>query len=248
MYLCKYFVTMSLRFKILCICLLLAITLNAQHNRPTLLQPTVASLNLRGNPTQMVVVQRYETGNDLNFQETYLFDSLGNLTEYRKRGFGGEKVTTYPLTIEAVSVNRQYKFDYDGDVLELRQFDLRGRLVASTHYIYARGGNLVQSIEYSYNADSGAVTKRTVSDYDKNERLRTVRQYAADELLLMEEFRKYDRRGNLTKRSQTFYNEMEKETTVEKREYTFDRRGNWIVCRYSLNGKSIYSIEREIKY
>lgn len=220
----------------------------AQHNRMTLLQPTCQSHNLRDNPRKVVVVQCYASGNDNNFQETYLFDSKGNLTEYRKRGFGGENVTTYPLTLSDLERNRKYKFDYDGDVLELRQFDLRGRLIATTHCIYVRGGNLVQSIEYTYDADSGNVTKRTVSDYDKNERLKTVRQYSADELLLWEECRKYDRRGNLTKRVQTFYNDNEKETTVEKRTYTFDRHGNWTSCRYFLNGHEMYSIDREIQY
>jgi hypothetical protein len=222
--------------------------LSAQHNKAQLLQPTCASHNLRDNPRQMVVVQRYQSGNDNNFQETYLFDSLGKLTEYRKRGFGGEKVTAYPLTLEALSVNRQYKFDYDGDVLELRQFDLRGRLIATTHCIYGRGGNLVQSVEYTYHADSGAVVKRTVSDYDKKERLKTVRQYTSDELLLWEEHRQYDRRGNLIKRTQTFYNGNEKETTVEKRSYSFDSHGNWILCRYSLNGTPMYSISRSLTY
>lgn len=234
--------------KFLLICLLIANSLFAQHNRATLLQPTCESYNLCGKPRQMVVVQHYQSGNDNNFQETYLFDSVGKLTEYRKRGFGGVKVTAYPLTLEAISVNRQYKFDYDGDVLELRQFDLMGRLIATTHCIYARGGNLVQSIEYSYDADSGAVIKRTVSDYDKHERLNAVRQYTADELLLWEETRKYDRRGNLVRRIQTFYNDTDKETTVEKRTYTFDRHGNWTLCRYSLNGREMYSIEREIIY
>lgn len=248
MYLCKYFVTMSLKYKLLLICVLLANTLCAQHNRSVLLQPTCESYNLRSNPSRVVVVQRYSSGNDNNFQETFLFDSVGNLTQYRKRGFGGEKVTNYPLSIDDVSQNRQYKFDYDGDVLELRQFDLRGRLIATTHCIYARGGNLVQSIEYTYDVDSGIVTKRTVSDYDKHERLKSVHQYSADELLLWNENRKYDRRGNLVRRIQTFYNDTDKETTVEKRDYTFDRHGNWTSCRYSLNGNAMYSIEREIEY
>ena len=223
-------------------------SVEAQHNRMTLLQPTCQSHNLSDNPRQVVVLQRYASGNDNNFQETYLFDSKGNLTEYRKRGFGGERVTSYPLTLEVLSTNRQYKFDYDGDVLELRQFDLRKRLIATTHYIYARGGNLVQSVEYTYDADSGNVTKRTVSDYDKKERVKTVRQYTADELLLWEESRKYDRRGNLVKRVQTFYNDNDKETSVEKRQYRYDSHDNWTLCRYSLNGREMYSIERKITY
>ena len=233
---------------VLMFCMLFATPLSAQLNRMTLLQPTTASHNLRDKPVKVVVIQRYASGNDNNLQETYLFDTRGNLTEYRKRGFGGEKVTNYPLSLENISKNRQYKFDYDGDVLELRQFDLRGRLIASTHCIYARGGNLVQSIEYTYDADSNVVIKRTVSQYDNRERLKSVSQYSADELLLWEESRRYDRRGNLTKRTQTFYNDNEKTVTVEKRSYTYDSHGNWITCRYSLNGREMYSIERQITY
>lgn len=228
--------------------LLMAAPLSAQHNRATLLQPTCESHNLCDNPREVVVVQRYASGNDNNFQETYLFDDKGNLSEYRKRGFGGEKVTSYPLSLNDLEQGRKYKFDYDGDVLEFRQYDLRGRLISTTHYIYVRGGNLSQSVEYTYDADSGVVTKRTVSEYDKQERLKKVRQYSADELLLLEECRKYDRRGNLVKRVQTFYNDTEKETTVEKRQYSYDSHGNWTVCRYILNGREMYSIERKITY
>ena len=223
-------------------------SVEAQHNRMTLLQPTYASLNLRDNPRQVVVIQRYVSGNDNNFQETYSFDGKGNLTEYRKRGFGGEKVTSYPLTLSDLEKNKKYIFDYDGDVLELRQFDLKGRLISTMHYIYARGGNLAQSVEYTYDADSGNVVKRTVSDYDKREQLKTVRQYTADELLLWEEFRKYDRHGNMTKRVQTFYSDNDKETTVEKRTYSYDSHGNWTSCRYTFNGREIYTIDRTITY
>ena len=223
-------------------------SVEAQHNRMTLLQPTCASLNLRDNPRQVVVIQRYVSGNDNNFQETYSFDGKGNLTEYRKRGFGGEKVTSYPLTLSDLEKNKKYIFDYDGDVLELRQFDLKGRLISTTHYIYARGGNLAQNVEYAYDADSGMVSKRTVSDYDKREQLKTVRQYTADELLLWEEFRKYDRHGNMTKRVQTFYSDNDKETTVEKRTYSYDSHGNWTSCRYTFNGREIYTIDRTITY
>ena len=220
----------------------------AQHTRQALTQPDYDSYNLLSWPRKITVVQHYASGQDINFQETYLFDSVGNLTEYRKRGFGGERATRYPLTLEEISQNRQYTFDYDGDVVELRQYDLRGRLTSSTHCIYSDGGNLSQSIEYTYDADSGIVTRRTVSVYDKKERLASINQYTADELLLWSERRKYDRRGNLVRRTQTFYNDDEVQTTVECRSYTYDRRGNWTQCRYTLNGKQMYTIERTIEY
>lgn len=225
----------------------------AQHTMQSLMRPDYDDYNLKAWPRQMTVVQRYESGNDNNFQETYLFDSTGCLTEYRKRGFSGEQVTHYPLVITDSGGwgrmgSRLYKFDYDGDVLELRQFDRRGRLSSSTHFIYADGGNLAMSVEYAYDSDSGVVTKRTVSVYDRHERLVTIEQYTADELLLWRESRKYDRRGNLIRRVQTFYNDEETETTVEKRSYSYDRFGNWTQCRYFMNGKAMYFIERDIDY
>ena len=176
----------------------------AQHNRQELVQPNYDSYNLRFWPKEMTVVQKYDKGNDITFQEVYRFDSVGNLTEYRKQGFGGEKVTHYPLTMEDVSRNKLYVFDYDGDVLEMRQFNLKGE--------------------------------------------KKVDQYTADELLLWSEKRKYDRHGNLEKRTQTFFSDDEKEVTVEKRIYTYDRHRNWTQCLYILNGKQMYTIERKIVY
>ena len=227
---------------------LFAGSLWAQHNRQGLMQPNYDDYNLKFWVRQMTVVHKYPSGNDINFQETYRFDSVGNLVEYRKRGFGGEQVTRYPLTLEQISTKRKYTFDYDGDVVELLQYDMRGTLYSSTHCIYGKAGKLVMSIEYSYSADSAKVTKRTVSEYDRNERLATVRQYTADELLLWSEKRKYDRRGNLVKRVQTFYNDDNTESTVERRTYTFDSHGNWLECKYSLNGKEMYTIIRSFDY
>lgn len=225
-----------------------AATVSAQHNRQSLLQPDYDDYNLKHWVRQMTVVQEYSDGNDINFQEVYSFDSVGKLAEYRKQGFGGESVIVYPLTVEALSRNCRYTFDYDGDVLELRRFDLKGRLLSSTHYIYAEGGDLIQTVEYAYAADSGVVTKRTVSCYDRKERLVSIDQYSADELILMAEKRKYDRHGNLIQRRQTFYEDNEEMATMEKRKYTYDAHGNWIQCCYSLDGKEIYTIKRHMVY
>lgn len=233
--------------------LLSPVALLAQHSRQSLTQPDYDDYNLRFWPRQVTVVQKYDSGDDNNFQETYSFDSVGRLTEYRKRGFGGERVTLYPLAMSEsdgwwIKESEYFHFDYDGDLLESHQYDLKGRLYSSTHYIYAEGGNLVMTIEYIYDLDSGVVAKRTVSSYDKKERLVSVCQYTADELLLVSEKRKYDRRGNLVKRVRTFYNDEEVIVNTEKRVYTYDRHGNWIHCRYFLNGKQEYTLERTIYY
>ena len=124
----------------------------------------------------MTVVQRYATGMDINFQETYLFDSVGDLAEYRKRGFGGQNITKYPLP--QLDPQKRYDFDYDGDILRVMEFDMKGRLASSTHYIYGSGGNLVQTVSYAYNeADSGVVMERTVTLYDKHERPVSINTY-----------------------------------------------------------------------
>lgn len=226
---------------------LFAGAVSAQHTRQGLLQPKYEDFNLKFWVRQMTVVQRYATGMDINFQETYLFDSVGDLAEYCKRGFGGQHITKYPLP--QLDPQKRYDFDYDGDILRVMEFDMKGRLASSTHYIYGSGGNLVQTVSYAYNeADSGAVMERTVTLYDKHERPVSINTYTPDELLLVAEKMKYDRRGNNTQRRITYYDEESTTVSVERRSYTYDRHGNWTSCRYSLDGKEIYSIERKIEY
>ena len=226
---------------------LFAGAVSAQHTRQGLLQPKYEDFNLKFWVRQMIVVQRYATGMDINFQETYLFDSVGDLAEYRKRGFGGQNITKYPLP--QLDPQKRYDFDYDGDILRVMEFDMKGRLASSTHYIYGSGGNLVQTVSYAYNeADSGAVMERTVTLYDKHERPVSINTYTPDELLLVAEKMKYDRRGNNTQRRITYYDEESTTVSVERRSYTYDRHGNWTSCRYSLDGKEIYTIERKIEY
>ncbi len=228
-------------------CLAFTMQLSAQHNRAEMLQPNYDTYNLQWWPRQITVVQHYATGQDINFQETYLFDSVGDLAEYRKRGFGGQNITKYPLP--QLDPQKRYDFDYDGDILRVMEFDMEGRLASSTHYIYGSGGNLVQTVSYAYNeADSGVVMERTVTLYDKHERPVSINTYTPDELLLVAEKMKYDRRGNNTQRRITYYDEESTIVSVERRSYTYDRHGNWTSCRYSLDGKEIYTIERKIEY
>ena len=233
--------------KLLLVIFLFSGVVFAQHNKQSLLQPKYEDFNLKFWVRQMTVVQQYVSGKDINFQETYLFDSVGNLAEYRQRGFGGQMITHYPLS--QLNSNELYDFDYDGDILRVREFDLKSRLVSSKHYIYGSGGSLIQTIQYSYDcSDSGVVMERTVTQFDKNERPVSIETYTPDELLLVAEKIKYDRRGNDIQRRITYYEEESTTVTTEKRSYTYDRRGNWTSCRYSLNGKEIYSINRKIEY
>ena len=197
---------------------LFAGAVSAQHTRQGLLQPKYEDFNLKFWVRQMIVVR-----------------------------FGGQNITKYPLP--QLDPQKRYDFDYDGDILRVMEFDMKGRLASSTHYIYGSGGNLVQTVSYAYNeADSGAIMERTVTLYDKHERPVSINTYTPDELLLVAEKMKYDRRGNNTQRRITYYDEESTTVSVERRSYTYDRHGNWTSCRYSLDGKEIYSIERKIEY
>ena len=228
------------------VALLCAQPTNAQHTRQSLLAPTANDCGLCRCVSQAVVVQHYPSGNDINFEETYLFDNQGDLTEYRKRGFGGERVTTYPLA--SVGSQTECRFDYDGDLLERLDYDMQGRLHSTTHYIYAEGGNLVESIVYTYHSDSGMVKSREVTTYDKKEHPVRQQLFSADELLQMETTMRYDRHGNLTRRIQLFYDDDATERHEERRRYSYDKHGNWVQCQVFYDGKERYTIERILTY
>ena len=233
--------------KLFFVLLLFSGTVFAQHSKQSLMQPKYEDFNLKFWVRQMTVTQRYASGQDINFQETYLFDSVGNLTEYKKRGFGGQRVTKYPLA--NLDRQKRYDFDYDGDILRVLEFDQMNRLATSIHFIYGSGGNLVQTVEYAYNpADSGAIRERIVTKYDKKEHPVSVNTYTSDELLIVAEKIKYDRRGNDIMRRRTYYDEESTTVTTERRSYNYDRHGNWTQCRYALDGKEIYTILRTIEY
>ncbi len=222
----------------------LAMPACAQHTRQALLAPKTSDFGLCGCVRQATVVQQYADGNDINFSETYHFDPQGNLTQYCKRGFGGETVTRYPL--DGVGPRAVCSYDYDGDLTERRDYDLTGRLATSTHHIYAAGGNLAQTIVYSYHADSGVVKSREVTTYDKKEHPVKVQTFTADELLLMETTMKYDRHGNMTRRTQLFYDDEECEKHVEQRTYIYDDHNNWIRCEVAIDGQKRYTITRDL--
>lgn len=232
---------------LLLLCCLLPLTVRAQHSEQSLLQPSWGDYNLKGKVKQVTELQRYTSGNDMNSETVYTFDSKGLLQSQRVRGFGGERVTNYPLKNR--DLNFRYTTDWGGDLVEVRYFNMRGQLVSSVHYIYAAGGRLLQTVAYGYGRDTAIVATRTVSYYKKKERLTKVEQYSADELLLMKEQYKYDKHGNMTRRTQTFYgDDGTKTTTVERRSYVYDKQKNWTSCSYYNNGKHYYTLERTLIY
>lgn len=228
--------------------LVLPCCLWAQHNMKSLQQPMRWDYNLRGAVRQVVAVQKYATGNDMNFQEVYDFDSAGHLTSYTKRGFGGERITRYPLKNRDMGRHTQYITGWGDDFEEVRQYGSKGQLLSSTHYIYGPKGSLAETVEYTYSPDSNVVTTRKVATYDKYERLKTVQLFTADELLLMTEKYKYDRYGNLVRRTQKFYEDDLQRTTVEERKYVYDKHKNWVRCSFYNDGKRVCDIERTLNY
>ena len=231
---------------LLCFTILAVSTATAQHNRQAVLNPTTADNGLLSCVEKVISIQRYEDGNDLTFQETYEYDTTGHLATYTKLGFGGKYTTVYPL--KETDLATHYTFDYDGDIAELREYAMNGKLSSSAHYIYAAGGKLACVVKYEYSDVDGTVSHRTVEEYDRHERLCQVKQYTNDELLTMSEKRKYDHHGNLTQRVQKFYEGNETTTAKEYLKYTYDSRGNWTQCQHSVNGEYSYTIERIISY
>ncbi|MCR4828567.1 MAG: hypothetical protein K5864_03790 [Bacteroidales bacterium] len=239
--------TYKIMWCVLLACCMIPFAAVAQHSEQSLLQPSWSDCNLKGKVKQVTELQRYSSGNDMNRETVYTFNSKGMMQSQVVRGFGGERVTNYPL--KSRDLNFRYTTDWGGDLVEVRHFNMRGQLVSSVHYIYAADARLLQTVAYGYGSDTAIVTTRTVSKYNKKERLTKVEQYSADELLLMKEQYKYDKHGNLTRRTQTFYSEEgTKTTTVERRSYVYDKQKNWTSCTYYNNGRHYYTLERTLVY
>lgn len=215
---------------------------------PKMEQPTAAGLGLKSSVRKVVSLTQYEGGNDMTLEEEWDFAADGKLTRYVKRGFGGEHVTAYPRPQEDSKLQKTTRDD-DGDPLEVRSYAQDGRLLSSAHYVYAEGGALAAIVTYAYGTDDeNVVSSHTEAYYDKHGHLSSVEQYTADAELQMTERYKYNRHGDLVKRTQTFFDGAEKEVATEQRKYTYDSRGNWTRCTYLNNGKSYYAVCRTFDY
>ena len=211
-------------------------------------QPTLQEMGLHGKVQRVVAVQQYQGGNDMNMQEEWLFDDGGRLQQHVKTGFGGTHTTNYPRATEP---DRRQKVtrDDDGDIQEVRRYAAAGHLVASSHYIYAEGGTLAAIVTYYYETgDDNVVTSHAETYFGKEGRRTSMVQYTADAVLQMEEHCKYNRHGDLVKRVQTFYNGTDRDVTIERHKYKYDRKGNWTSNIYINNGKTYYTTHRTITY
>lgn len=211
-------------------------------------QPRWNTYNLYDKVKRMASVTVYEDANDMNYQETFKFDSTGKLTTYIRKGFGHKQVVDYPVETEPDSLVR-LDFDKDNDIVEKRQFHPDGTLFHSSHYVYSAPHQLLMVIDYEY-SEEGVIVVRTLTEYNKLRNVISIRKFTPDEVMLLDEQYTYDRYANLVKRVQIFYDEVAdtQTKTVEKRKYKYDRYGNWYSQRYILNGSKRYTTTRTIEY
>lgn len=230
------------KIAILTILTLLAFSLHAQR------QPRLGSYNLYDRVKKVVSITTYFGANDMNYQESFVFDTAGNLKTYRRKGFANETVINYPTEVEHDTLVRTI-FDKDNDIVEKRQYHPDGTLFHSTHYVYSAPHQLIMTIDYEY-SEEGVIVVRTLTEYDKYRNVLSVRKYTPDEVQLLDETYTYDRYYNPIRKVQIFYDEVADTQTkiVEERKYKYDRYGNWYSQQYLLNGKKRYSIDRKIEY
>ena len=221
---------------------LLGLTAYAQR------QPRWGDYNLYDKVRQVLSVTKYEGANDMNFQETFDFDTAGNLKTYSRKGFGREQQMTYPLEVAADSLVRS-NFDRDHDIVERTYFTPDGTLERSTHYVYSAPHKLIMTIDYEY-SDEGVIVARTLTAYNSLRNIVSVHKYTPDEFMLLEEHYTYDKYDNLVKKVQMFYDEVADTQTkvVEERKYKYDRRKNWYSQQYILNGAKRYTTTRTVVY
>lgn len=119
--------------------------------------------------------------------------------------------------------------------------DESGRLTSSTHDVYNHEGMLAVSFEYTYN-EQGVVETRTIIGYDKYERHLSTHTYTCDDELIWYELYRYDRHGNLTKRTQVLYEGGETIKNVYTYRYKYNSDGTWSSCRYYLNNNLYHTV------
>jgi len=211
-------------------------------------QPRWGSYNLFDKVKQITSVTVYEGANDLNYQETFDFDTSGNQISYTRKGFGKDQHISYPLELEADSLIRT-NFDKDNDIIERLYFTTHRTLSNSTHYVYSAPHKLIMTINYEY-SDDGVIVVRTLTEYNDRQNPVSVHKFTPDEVLLLEEHYTYDKHDNLVKKIQVFYDEVANTKTknTEERKYKYDRYKNWYNQQYILNGTKRYTTTRTIEY
>ena len=227
---------------ILAIMAILAHPLFAQY------MPRWATYNLYYTVKHITSVTVYEGASDMNYQETFDFDTAGCQTSYTRKGFGKDQQITYPVPIEGDSLVRT-NFDQDKDIIEKLYFTPNNTLSHSTHYVYSAPHKLIMTIDYEYSED-GVIVVRTLTEYNDQRNPVSVHKYTPDEVLLLEEHYTSDKFANLVKKQQIFYDEIANTQTkiVEQRKYKYDRYSNWYSQQYILNGTKRYTVTRSIEY
>lgn len=120
-------------------------------------------------------------------------------------------------------------------------FHTDGKLATSSHDVYDNNGILRIRILYAYD-EQGIVETRTIIGYDKSERQISTHTYTFDDELIWQESFKYDRKGNLVKRTQILYEGDLPIKNVYTYKYDYNWDGSWYRCRYFLNKKLYHTI------
>lgn len=227
--------------------LILAVCLMA-HSVYSQKQPNLSTYNLRKSVKKVQSITTYDGAHDMNYQEDYFFDTLGDLITYKKHGFGRTQIINYPIEATTDSLTKT-KYDHDGDAVQRITKTTDGVPKKSTHYTYNAPHDMSMTIAYEYSED-GIIESRTLTHYNNINQIESVYKYTPDEVILLEEHYTYDRYGNLIKKIQIFYDDVaETQTkTIEQRKYKYDRYGNWCYQQYSLNGVKRFTTTRTFEY
>lgn len=110
-------------------------------------------------------------------------------------------------TLVSAQVRVEREYDDDGDYIVEREYynDDTSRLSRTTHYIYARGGNLVAIVYYKYSRENGQVECHGVEQI-RHDKILSTKEFTADELILVEARYRYDRHGRSKGYKVTHYN------------------------------------------
>lgn len=239
--------------------ILIVFSCSAWAQDPTFVNPKAPKVK------QITSTMRVPTGNDMNQQQIFYFNSNGELDSISTIGFGGRHTTPYPIpdtkehhkssnglidtTFAGGKINEITIYDPDGDKEENHTFNTHtGQLSSSIYMVYRKPHSL--SMEKTFVFRNGKVFN--IYYFTINKKGQYVKQevYTPDERLITLTKNKFNSKGLQTKSIRTQYDDngaVESRYTQESR-YTYDKEGNWISMESYYNGKLVSTTTREIIY
>lgn len=122
-------------------------------------------------------------------------------------------------------------------------YKANGKLDLSYHPIYDNKGVLKVCIIYQYNDSTGAVETRTLNAYNNKKQIIRTEQYSVDELTLLIEDFKYDKKGRLKRRIQKLYDDYGEYFTTYDFRYTYPNRNNADNPEITINGVAMKEVD-----